>query len=116
MEQRAPRASPPKMQTFNSGTCAILCRTETDSHTPLYTSLRFEDRVIGYARYYTALQDQYQITRLIRIPKVPEEILAFHHLVEIGGKQYEIVQAGHKPDTLPPCIEISLRQPQQFLE
>jgi hypothetical protein len=68
------------------------------------------------SRYFTAMQDQFIINRLIRIPRLPEAITPFHDRIVIGGDQYEIVQVQYINDAMPPSVDLSLKQAEQFLD
>ncbi len=109
-----PAKKAPKMQCYNDGVCTVWAKSDNKTFTERYKDLRFADLVVGMARYFTAMQDQFIINRLIRVPRVPDEIMPFHDIIVISGKQYEIIQVQQKPDILPPSIDITLKQAEQF--
>jgi len=87
-----------KPQTYNDGICALyripkgiqfgdLCVDELE---PLFPRLCYENRKVGYGRFFSGFEINAKITRVMRIPKVPgvDTLCA----VVDAGTVYKIVQ------------------------
>lgn len=107
-----------KMQCFNDGTCTAYALDESRKPILKYQNLRFSERVIGFKRYFSAAQVQVEISRLIRVPSGPN--ISPHDFIVISQGtamcQYQIEQVQPIPDSMPPSIDISLRQVEQLLQ
>ena len=82
---------------------------------PVMRHIRYQERVVGSHRNYLAEQAGHTIRRLIRIPRA--DFLGRAGLFAvIGGHQYQVGQVQQITDTLPPCCDVSLEQPELLLE
>lgn len=68
--------------------------------------LRFEERIVGMSRYWTAKQEQAQISQLIRVQRINS--VTTHDVAVINGQQYDIVQVQYIQDVEPSCMDLSL--------
>ena len=107
-----------KMQCFIDGLCDVYFLGDDSTPVLKHKALRFQERVVGVKRYFTAAQAQVEINRLIRLPFGPD--ISPHDFVVIGTgencRQYQIVQVQKIPDTLPPSNDITLKQVEQLLQ
>lgn len=75
--------------------------------------LPFSERVVGYKRFFTARSSDTRIDRLIVIPVHPDIqscLLTGCPLnVSIGNNNYTVEQGQHIKDTIPECLQLSLR-------
>ena len=71
-----------------------------------FSGLRFEYKTIGVKRAYTAMQADVKLSELIQVPMHRE--ISTQDVATINGRQYEIVQAQHFPDTNPASSVLSL--------
>lgn len=73
-------------------------------------TVRFEYRTVGYNRFFTALQNQVQISKMILIPMgicvTPQDIV----ILSNDTKQYVIAQIQDKTDTAPYTKLLSLKR------
>ena len=76
--------------------------------------IRFQQRVVGYKRNYTAEQAGHNIEMLIRIPR--NDGVVRNCFAVIQGKQYQIAQAQTITDTIPQCTDLTLKQPDLLLD
>lgn len=103
-------------QTFNDGVLHIYSvenvaesgNMPKDGLKAKVKNIRYAERTVGMGRYWTAMQEHVQITRLIRAQKI--ENVNVHDVVVIKGKQYKIVQIQYVQDTSPPCMDLSLER------
>lgn len=70
--------------------------------------LRFEERIVGMNRYWTAKQDQAQIEQLIRTQRINS--VTVHDVAILNGQQYDIVQVQYPQEQEPPCMDLSLER------
>ncbi len=117
------RANNDISQTYNSGTVKIY--TVTDSAKPGYQpkpilsekpkfTLQYEERALGITRIYLSRQDQAEILRVIRVPRVnisPQDVA-----VTEDGKVYEISTAQMAKNVFPSSLDLSLKKLSQNLE
>lgn len=70
--------------------------------------LRYAEQRLGVSRYYAAMQNQIQIQRVIRVPRI-KGITNQHIAVTEDGQQYRIdlIQTA---DTYPPSLDLTLVQ------
>lgn len=106
-----------KIQTFNDGIVKIYSvgniaapgNMPKDGLTLKISPLRYEERIVGMGRYWTAMQVQAQIDRIIRVPRI-ESISSQDVAIPIDGKQYQIKQVQYVPDIEPPSMDLSLER------
>lgn len=108
-------------QQYNDGSVKIY--TLTDVAQPGYQpkeklelkySLRFENRALGINRIYLSRQQQAEIEKVIRIPRVvisPQDIAIIH-----DGQQYYIDTVQEAKGVYPPSLDLSMRAIRQKLE
>jgi len=93
--------------SFSDGVCDIYTTGyEGERLANKYTSLGFNNRVLGFKRYFDAAARQIDINRVIRIPQLSG--IDNHDYVEIDGKPYGIKMVQEIYDTNPPCIDLTL--------
>lgn len=68
--------------------------------------LRFEERIVGMSRFWTALQENARIEKLLRVPKLNS--VTSHDVAILDGKQFKIVQIQYPKDVYPSCMDLSL--------
>ena len=108
-------------QQYNDGTVYIY--TVTDGALPGYQpveklelkhTLRFENRKLGINRIYLSRQQQAEIVKVIRVPRVqvsPQDIAVTHE-----GQQYRIDTVQDAVGVYPPSLDLSLRVIKQKFE
>lgn len=105
-------------QSFNDGVVKIYSIKDSaapgympnPTPTLLYT-LRYEEQRLGINRYYSAMQNQIDIEKVIRTPRVP--INNQNIAVTEDGRQYGIDMVQSVMDAFPPCIDITLTKIEQ---
>lgn len=71
-------------------------------------SLNYEERELGFNRYFAGRQNMVKIERVIRIPKPNVAITSDNVIRTETGAFYSIAIAQHKTETYPPCIDLTL--------
>lgn len=94
--------------TFKDGICNIFTLDEDGERIGIdkYTSLGFDNRILGFKRYFEAAANQIDINRVIRIPQVSG--INNYDNVEIGTEKYGIKMVQEIYDTNPPSIDLTL--------
>lgn len=105
---------PTKFETFLDGLCAFWQLDDKRRPVKLRDGIRYQERVVGYKRNYTAEQAGHNIEMLIRIPRMDAVVRGT--FVVIKGRQYQVAQAQNILDTIPQCTDITLTQPDILLE
>lgn len=100
-----------KIQTFNDGCCSLRCIDEDGNAGDEREHLNFEERTVGYKRYYEAMTNKVQIDRMIRVPYRPW--LTTEYLAVLNDQVYELKQIQIMPDTTPRSMDISLHLTRQ---
>ena len=102
-----------KFEAFNDGTVFIyklkdvsLPGLRADLKPVPYGKYRFKYKTIGVKRNFEAEQAQVRLDELVKIPL--NRGISSQDIAVIMGVQYEIKQAQHIPDTLPPTTVLSL--------
>jgi len=103
-------------QTFNDGIVNIYCveniaepgNMPKEGLTLKVGPLHYEERTVGMSRYWTALQNQAQITQMIRTQRINS--VNVHDVAVLNGKQYDIVQIQYIQDIEPSCMDLSLER------
>lgn len=103
-----------KFESFLDGLCALWQLDENRNPVLLQSGIRFQNRVVGFKRNFTAEQAGRTIQKLIRIPQNP--LVKKGTFVVIGQEQYTVLQAQNIPDTVPRCTDLTLEQPDVLLE
>lgn len=103
-----------KFEPFLDGLCALWQLDENRNPVPLQAGIRFQNRVVGFKRNFTAEQAGRTVQKLIRIPQNPK--VTKGTFVVIGQEQYSVLQAQNIPDTIPRCTDLTLEQPDVLLE
>lgn len=103
-------------QPFNDGYVDIC--TVTDAAKPGYQPqeaptprlrLNYEERRLGVHRYYNARQNQLEIERVLRVPRVLTDPVTSQDLaITEDGRKYRIDMVQLVPDVYPPCNDLSL--------
>lgn len=70
--------------------------------------LRYDERMVGMNRFWSAQQVAATITRLVRCHRL-EQVTSLH-VVMIGTEQYTIRQIQYIPDVSPPVMDLSLER------
>lgn len=79
-----------------------------DGLTIKVSNLRYEERIVGMSRYWTAKQEQAQIEQLIRVPRINS--ITTHDVAILNGEQYDIAQFQYIQNAEPPCMDLSLER------
>lgn len=103
-----------RFEPFLDGVVAFYALDENMLPVKLLDGVRFQERVVGYKRNYTAEQAGHNIEMLIRIPR--NDVVVRNCFAVIRGKQYQIVQAQTITDTIPQCTDLTLKQPDLLLD
>ena len=103
-----------KFESFLDGLCDLWQLDERRSPILLQKGIRFQNRVVGFKRNFTAEQAGRTVQKLIRIPQNPN--VKKGTFVVIGAEQYAVLQAQNIPDTIPRCTDLTLEQPDVLLE
>jgi hypothetical protein len=106
-----------KTQTFNDGILNIYevkniaeaGKKPIKGLTKKVSSLRFEERIVGMSRFWTAKQSQVQINQMLRTPRI-NSVSTQDVVIPVDGKQYEIKQIQYISDVDPPCMDLSLER------
>lgn len=100
-----------KIQTFNDGCCSLRLINEDGNAGTEKEHLNFEERTVGYKRYYEAMTNKVQVDRLIRVPYRPW--LTTEYLAVLDGLVFELKQVQVIPDTSPRSLDVSLHLTRQ---
>lgn len=103
-----------QFETFNDGLVDFWHLDENLMPVKFLGGIRFQRRVVGYKRHYTAEQAGHNIEMLIRIPR--QDSVVRNAFAVIRGQQYQIAQAQTIPDTIPRCTDVTLKQPDLLLD
>lgn len=102
-----------QQQTFNDGIVKIYEVTDISApgDKPVdglehKLTLRYRRRTVGMSRYYTAMQANVQIDKLIRCQA--HEDVSSQDVAIIGNTQYRIGQIQYPEDTVPPVMDLTL--------
>ena len=109
-------------QTFNDGIVTVFSVEDTakPGYQPKETPkakgvLRYEEQRLGIQRYYAGKQNQIDIQRVIRVPKVPG-ITSQDIAVTEDGQKYRIDLIQAVKDVWPACLDLTLRRYEQGAE
>lgn len=106
-----------KTQTFNDGTADIykVENVAAPGNKPKeglllkVRNLRYKERTVGMGRFWTAMQNQTKINRLLRMPKL-DSVSTLDVAIPTDGKQYRIIQIQYPEDVFPPVMDLSLER------
>lgn len=98
-------------QKFNDGRCGFYLIDEDGNAGTLKESLPYEERTVGYKRYYEAMTNKVKADRLIRVPNRPW--LTTEYLAAMDGDVYELKQVQLIPDANPPSRDVTLHLARQ---
>lgn len=101
-------------EPFLDGLCDLWQLNENRTPVVLQRGIRFQNRVVGFKRNFTAEQAGRTVQKLIRIPQNAN--VKRGTFVVIGQEQYTVLQAQDIPDTIPKCTDLTLEQPEILLE
>ena len=73
--------------------------------------LRYEERRLGFQRFYSGMQNMVQIERVIRVPKF--DFTNQDIAITEDGREYRIDLVQKVPDVFPECVDISLSKIEQ---
>lgn len=111
---RPKRASDRISQVFADGLVRIydVCDVAAPGLKPqegleLALTLRYAERKLGINRYYAAKQNQVEVQRVLRVPRV-EGICTQQVAITEDGKQYRIDMVQLAADIFPPSVDITL--------
>lgn len=106
-----------KRQVYNDGVCTIWQVGNVSDPGDLPKEgltakirLRYAMRTVGYKRYWTAAQEQTNISLVIRTPYTPA--VSTQDIVTLAGinEQYKIVQLQRPTDAAAPSLDLSLER------
>ena len=81
----------------------------------LKCTLRYEEQRLGIQRYYTGRQNQIQIERVLRVPRVPN-VTNQNVAITQDGKKYRIDWVQPLTDVYPPSMDLTLVKYEQIPE
>ena len=104
-----------KPQSFNDGVVNIyeVTDTSTNGDKPKATkaakpknTLRFHERTVGVTRFYSAMQANKKVSRVLRCQKITS--VSTLDVATIGSIDYEILQIQYPEDVDPPVMDLTL--------
>lgn len=95
-----------QFQTFNDGCCSFRLMDDDGNAGREKEHLNFEERTVGYKRYYEAMTHKIKADRLIRVPFRPW--LTTEYLAVLDKQVYEIKQVQLIPDAAPRSLDVTL--------
>ena len=103
-----------QFESFKDGLCSFWTLDENRRPQKLVEGIRFQNRVVGSTRNFSAEQAGHKIEKMIRIPRT--DLVVRGTFVVIGTEQFQVLQAQTIMDTIPQCTQITLTQPDILLE
>ena len=108
---------PTQTQLFNDGVVNIFSvgniaepgNMPKDGLTHKVGPLHYEERTVGMNRFWTAMQAQVKVERLLRVPRI-NSVSSQDVAIPIDGEQYKIIQIQYPKDVEPPCMDLSLER------
>ena len=95
---------------FKDGVCKIYGFDYEGLETVKYTSLGFDNKILGFKRYYEARANQIEINRVIKVPAVGG--ITNYDFVEIdeglGIVKYGVKLTQRMFETNPPSLDLTL--------
>lgn len=102
-----------QFETFNDGVCSLWRLDRGKAPVPLQKNIRFRKRTVGERRNFDAEQNGHTIQMLIRILRV--DFVKPGTFVTIGTRQFKVLQVQEIMDTIPPCTDLTLENPDILL-
>jgi len=108
-------------QNFNDGVLSV-CNVENIAETGYQPKigltvkhrLRYEERVVGFSRYYSALQNQIEIEKVLRVPYrqgiTNQDVVVLPDCEQYSVQQVQVI------DVYPKCLDLSLSKIEQRYE
>jgi hypothetical protein len=104
-------------QTFNDGIANIYSvgniappgGMPKDGLTIKAESIRYKERTVGMSRFWTAIQTNAKIGRLLRMQRI-DSVSTLDVAIPVDGNQYKIVQIQYPEDVDPPVMDLSLER------
>lgn len=104
-------------QTFNDGVVdiynvdniALAGNKPKQGLTKKVGPLRYEERVVGMTRFWTAKQSNAKVQQILRTPRVAN-VNIDDIAVPNDGTQYRILQVQYPPNVEPPVMDLSLEK------
>ncbi|MBQ7001697.1 MAG: hypothetical protein IJN67_11745 [Oscillospiraceae bacterium] len=103
-----------RFESFLDGLVDFWQLNESRCPVKLLDGIRYQQRIVGYKRNFTAEQAGHIIEMLIRIPR--SDLVVRGAFAVINGQQYQVAQAQTILDTIPQCTDITLQQPDILLQ
>ena len=112
-----PRKESPVTQNYNDGVVKIYVERDVagsgfmpSPQRSLMLTLAYQERRLGFKRYYDAKQNQIHIERVIRVPSPREngDITTQDVAETEDGRWYRIDLIQVVPDVFPPSLDLSL--------
>lgn len=69
--------------------------------------LPYAEQRLGITRYYAALQNQIQVSRVVRVPRAGNVTTQDVAITE-DGQPYRVDMVQSVPDLQPPCVDLTL--------
>lgn len=98
-----------KFETFRDGLVSFWQLDEKRNPVLLVDGIRYQNRVVGIKRNFSAEQAGHIVEKLIRIPRT--DLVIRGTFAVIGEQQFKVMQAQTIQDTIPQCTDITLEQP-----
>ena len=110
-----PRKESPVTQNYNDGVVKIYVETDhagsgymPSPQRSLILTLAYQERRLGFKRYYDAKQNQIHIERVIRVPGGAGPINNQDVAETEDGTKYRIDLVQEIPDVYPPSLDLTL--------
>ena len=100
---------PIKKQVFLDGICDIYRIGSSGQPEMIFAGIPLDKRTVGSRRSFDAMQAGHIIARVIRVPRVPQDLNDCY--VMMGTEQFQILQAQEIFDTCPKCLQLTLEHP-----
>ena len=72
-------------------------------------SIRYKERTVGMSRFWTAMQTNAKIVRLLRMPRIIT-VSSQDVVIPTDGEQYKIAQVQYPEDVYPLVMDLSLER------
>lgn len=93
--------------SFSDGVCNIYTEDDTGENVNKYENLGFNNRILGFTRFFQADANKMAVDKVIRIPKL-EDIDTYDH-VSIEGVEYDIKLIQDMYNTNPQSRDLTLQ-------
>lgn len=101
--------TPTEFVSFSDGICNIYSKDDDGNReNNKYKGLGFNDRVLGFKKFFAAQANHVKVDRVIRIPLISK--IDGHDCIEINNIEYEIKLMQIIQDTNPPSIDLTLEK------